>query len=463
MNTIKCPHCKKEFSIDDTSYAEIVRQIRDEQFAAELAEREKNVKELEAQKSKNELERLNAENARKIMELEHKISEMQRESEVREEKTQAEAERLRKEFDDELEKVKISKDLEIEKVKSDKDRELEKANSIVQNAEVTKELAVKEAVEKISTEKNRQLEENQERINELMGQISRKDQDYSILKESNRLQLEEKDRMIESLRDMKLRLSTKMVGETLEQHCMNEFNKIRTAAFPSAKFEKDNDASEGTKGDFIFRDYEDGEEYISIMFEMKNENDETKSKHKNEDFFDKLDKDRKKKGCEYAILVSMLEADNEFYNTGIVDVSYKHEKMFVIRPQFFIQIITLLRNAARSTVEYRKQLTLMRQQNIDVSHFEENMEEFKRGFSRNYQLASDKFDTAIEEIDKAITNLTKVKDNLLKSENNLRLANDKAQGLTIKRLTKGNPTMAQKFEEARLAAAETDDEGSEDF
>lgn len=259
-----------------------------------------------------------------------------------------------------------------------------------------------------------------------------------------------KDEEIERLRDMKARLSTKMVGETLEQHCETQFNQLRMTAFPRAYFEKDNDASDGTKGDFIFRECdEDGNEVVSIMFEMKNENDTTATKHKNEDFFKKLDSDRTKKGCEYAILVSLLEPESELYNTGIVDVSYRYEKMYVIRPQFFIPIITLLRNAALNSLAYKQELALVRQQNVDVTQFEERLMGFQEGFARNYDLASRKFKTAVDEIDTTIKHLQKVKDNLLSSENNLRLANDKAQGLTIRKLTRNNPTMKAKFEEAR--------------
>ena len=262
-----------------------------------------------------------------------------------------------------------------------------------------------------------------------------------------------KDEEIERLRDMKARLSTKMVGETLEQHCETQFNQLRATAFPHAYFEKDNDASDGTKGDFIFRECDEaGNEIVSIMFEMKNENDTTATKHKNEDFFKKLDSDRKKKGCEYAVLVTLLEPESELYNTGIVDVSYRYEKMYVIRPQFFIPMITLLRNAAMNALAYKQELELVRQQNIDVTEFEEKLLGFQEGFNRNYDLASRKFQTAIDEIDTTIKHLQKVKDNLISSENNLRLANDKAQGLSIRKLTWGNKTMKAKFDEAREEA-----------
>lgn len=269
-----------------------------------------------------------------------------------------------------------------------------------------------------------------------------------------------KDEEIERLRDMKARLSTKMVGETLEQHCETQFNQLRATAFPHAYFEKDNDASDGTKGDFIFRECDEaGNEIVSIMFEMKNENDTTATKHKNEDFFKKLDSDRKKKGCEYAVLVTLLEPESELYNTGIVDVSYRYEKMYVIRPQFFIPMITLLRNAAMNALAYKQELELVRQQNIDVTEFEERLLGFQEGFNRNYDLASRKFQTAIDEIDTTIKHLQKVKDNLISSENNLRLANDKAQGLSIRKLTWGNKTMKAKFDEAREEAERAAREG----
>ncbi|EEA91216.1 DUF2130 domain-containing protein [Collinsella stercoris] len=269
-----------------------------------------------------------------------------------------------------------------------------------------------------------------------------------------------KDEEIERLRDMKARLSTKMVGETLEQHCETQFNQLRATAFPHAYFEKDNDASDGTKGDFIFRECDEaGNEIVSIMFEMKNENDTTATKHKNEDFFKKLDSDRKKKGCEYAVLVTLLEPESELYNAGIVDVSYRYEKMYVIRPQFFIPMITLLRNAAMNALAYKQELELVRQQNIDVTEFEEKLLGFQEGFNRNYDLASRKFQTAIDEIDATIKHLQKVKDNLISSENNLRLANDKAQGLSIRKLTWGNKTMKAKFDEAREGAERAAREG----
>ena len=325
--------------------------------------------------------------------------------------------------------------------------EIEKLNARLSAASTEKKLAVNQA----NSEKERELAEKDILISKLKGEIASKDNENKLKTQALKEQYEEKiklkDEQIEYYRDFKAKQSTKMVGESLEQHCDYEFNKIRASAFPNAYFEKDNDARSGSKGDFIFRDMdENGTEFISIMFEMKNETDTTSTKKKNEDFFKELDKDRREKNCEYAVLVSLLEIDNELYNTGIVDVSYKYPKMYVVRPQFFIPIITLLRNAAMNSLEYRQELETIRHQNIDISNFEEKMNLFKEGFSRNYRLASDKFQTAIDEIDKSISHLQKIKDALISSENNLRLANDKAEDLTIKKLTRGNPTMKALFD-----------------
>jgi hypothetical protein len=320
--------------------------------------------------------------------------------------------------------------------------------SQIQNAETEKKLALKEAVQEI--EKEREQLKNDLKTKELEKQNienSLKQQYTNELQNKDAI-IKYKDDEIARVKDMKQKLSTKMLGETLEQHCEMEFNKLRPTAFQNAYFEKDNDASGGTKGDYIYRETDgQGNEIISIMFEMKNENDGTATKKKNEDFFAKLDKDRKDKNCEYAVLVSLLESENDFYNNGIVDVSYRYDKMYVIRPQFFIPIITLLRNAAMNSLKYKQELNLMRNQNIDITNFEEKINTFKEGFARNYELASRKFKTAIDEIDKTITHLQKTKDALLSSDNNLRLANQKAEDLTIKRLTHGNPTMKSKFDE----------------
>ena len=345
-----------------------------------------------------------------------------------------------REFDRELERRE-------ELLASKNELEIEKLNARLSAASTEKKLAVNQA----NSEKERELAEKDILISKLKGEIASKDNENKLKTQALKEQYEEKiklkDEQIEYYRDFKAKQSTKMVGESLEQHCDYEFNKIRASAFPNAYFEKDNDARSGSKGDFIFRDMdENGTEFISIMFEMKNETDTTSTKKKNEDFFKELDKDRREKNCEYAVLVSLLEIDNELYNTGIVDVSYKYPKMYVVRPQFFIPIITLLRNAAMNSLEYRQELETIRHQNIDISNFEEKMNLFKEGFSRNYRLASDKFQTAIDEIDKSISHLQKIKDALISSENNLRLANDKAEDLTIKKLTRGNTTMKALFD-----------------
>ena len=345
-----------------------------------------------------------------------------------------------REFDRELERRE-------ELLASKNELEIEKLNARLSAASTEKKLAVNQA----NSEKERELAEKDILISKLKGEIASKDNENKLKTQALKEQYEEKiklkDEQIEYYRDFKAKQSTKMVGESLEQHCDYEFNKIRASAFPNAYFEKDNDARSGSKGDFIFRDMdENGTEFISIMFEMKNETDTTSTKKKNEDFFKELDKDRREKNCEYAVLVSLLEIDNELYNTGIVDVSYKYPKMYVVRPQFFIPIITLLRNAAMNSLEYRQELETIRHQNIDISNFEEKMNLFKEGFSRNYRLASDKFQTAIDEIDKSISHLQKIKDALISSENNLRLANDKAEDLTIKKLTRGHPTMKALFD-----------------
>ena len=325
--------------------------------------------------------------------------------------------------------------------------EIQRLQTRLENTETEKKLAVSEAVQ----EKEKELSQKETEITKLQNQLISKGTEGQLKEQSlhreygERLKL--KDEQIEYYKDFKARQSTKMIGESLEQHCLNQFNALRMTAFPTAYFEKDNDARSGSKGDFIFREAMEGIEFISIMFEMKNEMDETATKHKNEDFFKELDKDRREKGCEYAVLVSLLEIDNELYNNGIVDVSYKYEKMYVIRPQFFIPMITLLRNAALNSLKYRQELEMAKHQQIDILHFEENMNAFKEGFARNYRIASDKFKTAIDEIDKTISHLQKTKEALLSSENNLRLANNKAEDLTIKKLTKNAPTVREMFDQ----------------
>ena len=389
MQEIKCPKCGEAFVIDESGYAEIVRQVRDSEFKKELSYRENEFQQKIDSAVNLAVAKINEAKTEQISAL----------------------------------------NLEIQKLKG----ELELAKS---NSDLAIETAVREKESKILKLENAlTLKENE-------GELK-----VRALEEKHQAELKLKNEEIDYYKDFKARQSTKMVGESLEQHCEIEFNKLRATAFPNAYFEKDNDASSGSKGDFIYRESADGTEFISIMFEMKNQNETTATKHKNEHFFKELDKDRREKGCEYAVLVSLLEADNELYNNGIVDVSYKYEKMYVIRPQFFIPLITLLRNAALNSLEYRKELQVVREQNVDITNFENAMNDFKDKFSRNYRIASEKFRTAIDEIDKTILHLQKTKENLLRSEDNLRLANNKAEDLTIKKLTRNNPTMQQKFAE----------------
>lgn len=410
MNEVVCPHCKKAFKVDEAGFADILKQVRDHEFEQELLER---VKLLEKDKeSAVKLAEANTKNA-----LQSEVA--KKEAEIAE--------------------LKASQKLTLTELQAEKDAELAELKAKLQSVDTEKKLAVTEAVNVVEKQRD-------ELANELKGKDAEKLLLESTLKDKYETELKSKDEMIAYYKDMKAKLSTKMVGETLEQHCETEFNKLRATAFPNAYFEKDNDARSGSKGDYIYRETDDqGNEIISIMFEMKNEGDETATKHKNEDFLKELDKDRIEKKCEYAILVSLLESDSELYNSGIVDVSHKHPKTYVIRPQFFIPMITLLRNAALNSLKYKSELALVKAQNVDITNFEDNMNKFKEGFARNYDLASRKFKTAIDEIDKTIDHLQKTKDALLSSENNLRLANNKAEDLTIKRLTRGNPTMAAKF------------------
>ena len=406
MNKIVCPNCKTAFDMDEAGYADILKQVRDEEFSKELAERE---------------QRFADEKASAI--------------ELAEEKTKS---NLRTEF------VKLQKENSENEAK--KNAEIQKLEAQVAASVTEQKLALTEALAAIEKERD-----------SLASELKTKDTEKQLLETSlvnkYETQIKSKDEMIEYYKDMKAKLSTKMVGETLEQHCETEFNRLRATGFQHAYFEKDNDAAGGNKGDYIYKESDnDGNEITSIMFEMKNENDTTATKHKNEDFLKKLDKDRTDKGCEYAVLVSLLEADNEWYNTGIVDMSHKYPKMYVIRPQFFIPMITILRNAAMNSLQYKAELSLMKSQNIDITNFEDDINTFKEGFAKNYDLASRKFKTAIDEIDKTIDHLQKTKDALLSSENNLRLANNKAGDLTIKKLTRGNPTMTAKFAELETEA-----------
>lgn len=428
MPEIKCPKCGEVFTVDESGYAAIAGQVRNAEFHKELQERERQL----AKEKENELMLFKTK------------AEMEKENSLR--GLQQEIERLKSA----AAALGKDKDLEKERDLAALKQENERLKAEIRAGEQKQALAVTTAV---NAQKDT-LAEKERQILLLENKLQEAEKDSRLqaqsLKENFAVELKAKDTEIAFYKDLKTRMSTKMVGETLEQHCETEFNKLRATAFQNAYFEKDNDARTGSKGDYIFREKTgEGIEFISIMFEMKNEMETTASKHKNEDFFKELDKDRNEKGCEYAVLVSLLEADSELYNTGIVDVSHKYPKMYVIRPQFFIPIITLLRNAALNSVGYRRQLAEYKSQNLDISHFEDDLNEFREKFERNYQLASDRFRKAIEEIDKTIDHLQKTKDALLSSENNLRLANNKAQDLTVKRLTRGNPTMAQKFAELR--------------
>jgi hypothetical protein len=443
MNDIKCPKCGEIFKVDEAGFADILKQVRDRQFEKELGERLKT-----AEKQK--------EDALKLAEINAKNS-MQKE--------------LAKK-DQELVKIKTDNERKLAEILRKKETEMAEMKSKIEKAETEKKITVNEAIKNIEKErddlanrlKNKEIEHKMA-VDQAVNRVEKEKDNLRVklqstehkmqiqevsLKEKYENELKSKEEMIEYYKDMKLKLSTKMIGETLEQHCENEFNKIRSTAFQNSYFEKDNDAKTGSKGDYIYREIDKaGNEIISIMFEMKNEGDKTASKHKNEDFLHKLDKDRTKKKCEYAVLVSLLEAENDLYNTGIVDFSHKYPKMYVVRPQFFIPIITLLRNAAMNSLKYKAELALVKNQNIDITNFEDKINKFKQGFAKNYDLASRKFKTAIDEIDKTISHLQKTKDSLLSSENNLRLANNKAEDLTIKKLTRGNPTMKAKFEEIK--------------
>lgn len=411
MNEIKCPNCGTVFKIDEKQYDSIVKQVRDSEFKNEIATRQEQY-----EKDKNQAIKL-AEN-----ELEKKLSTMLKE-----------------------------KDLEITKLNEELKSKKQLEDSLVENTKIKTANEYKEEIAKLNIKIKELENEKDKNISSLKSQLELDSKEYALkeknIKDVYENKLKDKDEMIAYYKDMKARQSTKMIGESLEVHCNNEFNTLRPL-FPNAYFEKDNDARTGSKGDFIFRDYDDEKtEIVSIMFEMKNEADMTATKHKNEDFFKELDKDRKEKKCEYAVLVSLLEIDNDYYNTGIVDVSYRYPKMYVIRPQFFIPLITLIRGAALNALEYKKEMLVLQNQNIDISHFEENMNAFKSGFAKNYRIASEKFSKAIEEIDKTIDHLQKTKDALISSDRNLRLANNKAEELTIKKLTRNSETMAKLFAE----------------
>lgn len=464
MQEIKCPKCGEVFVVDESGYANIVKQVRDKEFAKELKKREEELKDAQQKdldlvrlEQKNQLDKALSAKDSELSEKDKKIQELEaciKNNDISKNLAVAEAvnakEKEISQKNDEINALKadyIAKNME-------QDKEIAQLQAKLANGENEKKMAVSEARQL----KDKELAEKNTEIIRLKDQLSNKDTEKQLGEESLKReyeaklkhkdeQLKEKDEQIDYYKDFKARQSTKMVGESLEQHCLTQFNSLRMTAFPTAYFEKDNDAKSGSKGDFIFRESVEGTEFISIMFEMKNEMDETATKHKNEDFFKELDKDRREKKCEYAVLVSLLEMDNELYNNGIVDVSYRYEKMYVIRPQFFIPMITLLRNAALNSLKYRQELEAAKNQQLDIANFEENMNAFKQGFGRNYEIASKKFKTAIDEIDKTINHLQKTKDALLSSENQLRLANNKAEDLSIKKLTKNAPSVRKMFEE----------------
>ena len=421
MHEIICPHCQKAFKIDEAGYADILKQVHDKEFDKQLherlaaAEKEKQIAvELAESKAMGEVQKTAASKDAEIQALKSQI-----------------------------EVAELAKKHAVSDALNAVEKERDALKAALESKEMAQKLAVTEAVSVVAKERD-EFKNGLKQL-ELEKQLAE-----SSLKDKYETQIKDRNDEIERLRDMKARLSTKMVGETLEQHCETEFNRIRATAFPKAYFEKDNDARSGSKGDYIFRDADDAAtEIVSIMFEMKNESDQTATKKKNEDFFKELDKDRTEKGCEYAVLVSLLEPESELYNTGIVDVSHRYPKMYVVRPQFFIPIITLLRNAAMNSLKYKTELAIVKAQNIDITNFESELDSFKTAFSKNYDLASRKFQTAIDEIDKSIDHLQKTRDALVSTDRNLRLANDKAQDVTIKKLTRGNPTMAAKFEELK--------------
>ena len=461
MHDIICPHCGKAFKIDEAGYADILKQVRDQAFEQQLHERlelaeqdKRNAVELATARLAGELQQAAAARDAEIQGLKARLDA----GEVARKLAVAEAlgavEKERDSLANELQQARLDRQSasklaeamlmnELQKAAAAKDAEIQGLKAQLDAIAIAQKLAITEAVSPVAKERD-ELKSGLERA-ALEKQLAEKS-----LKDKYETQIKDRDDAIERLRDMKARLSTKMVGETLEQHCETEFNRIRATAFPKAYFEKDNDARSGSKGDYIFRDLDEaGTEIVSIMFEMKNESDRTATKNRNEDFLKELDKDRTEKGCEYAVLVSLLEPDSELYNTGIIDVFHRHPKMYVVRPQFFIPIITLLRNAAMNSLQYKSELALVRAQNIDITNFENDLDTFKNAFAKNYDLASRRFQAAIEEIDKSIDHLQKTKEALLGTDRNLRLANDKAQDVTIKKLTRGNPTMATKFAELK--------------
>ena len=448
MKELKCPNCQHVFKVDEDLFESLANQVRNAAFDDEVCRRTDDIR-----------QRISIEFQAKAKEIENNFSRRLSEKDMDLVKRDSELRSAR----ERLESLSREKEAEFDKKIAASNVEIERLKAIIDRNDSDRQIALLEerqaTAEKLRLKDNEIADLRTSAATERNKAIERENN----LKQQHSLELRQKQELIDYYKELKARMSTKMIGESLEIHCQNEFNRLRAMMYPNAYFDKDNDASDGTKGDFIFRDYADGVEYISIMFEMKNENDTTATKHRNEDFFAKLDRDRNKKGCEYAVLVSMLEADNDLYNEGIVDVSYRYPKMFVIRPQFFMSVISMLSQASRKSAGYMRQLEDARRQSIDVTNFEQQLNLFREGFDRNYRLASEKFRSAIEGIDKSIASLQKIKDALLSSENNLRLANDKAEARTIKKLTRGNPTMKVKFDEARRASSLPPSDGNDDF
>lgn len=436
MKELKCPNCGSVFSVDEADYASIVNQVKTLEFDAEVESRLKEI--MKQNKIQQEAD---------SMKISQKYQEQLNSKEIELSKKENEIVKLQARLDS----FNQAKQLELETERAKTNEEIVRLKSIIKQNESNIQVAILEERNKVKD----LIQTKENSLIELRSQIDLKQKEATIreasIKEDYERQLKQKQELVDYYKDLKAKLSTKMIGESLEVHCSNEFNRVRTSMYPNAYFEKDNDASHGSKGDFIFRDYIDNIEYISMMFEMKNEMDETATKHKNEDFFAKLDKDRRDKGCEYAILVSLLEPDNDLYNEGIVDVSYRYPKMFVIRPQFFMPLISLLTQASKKSIEYQKELIIARQQSVDVTNFENKLNDFRDKFGYHYQHASAKFNKAIEDIDKAIISLQKMKEDLMSSANYLRLANNDTEALSIKRLTRGNPTMKKMFDDARAA------------
>lgn len=463
MKELKCPHCGSVFAVDEADYASIVNQVKNSEFDAEIKRR---IEELEAQRqteqelaearTRKEFNDLMNDKEKELTAKENEIerlkSQMETLSVQLNGERQLEVDRLK----EQLKNIETQKDAERNLALAEKEKTITALQSTVNQADTRLKMAVMEEQKRAEQE----LQARDHTISQLQSDMKmerfKAEAETAKLKEQHKLELEAKQEQIDYYRDFKTRMSTKMIGESLETHCSTLFNQLLRPILPNAYFEKDNDVTEGTKGDFIFRDKEDGVEYVSVMFEMKNEMDTTSTKHKNEDFLKKLDEDRRKKKCEFAVLVSLLEPDNELYNGGIVDVSHRYEKMYIIRPQFFIPLITLLVQTSKKSLEYKKQLIQAQSREVDVTNFENKLTEFREKFGRHYDLASRKFDEAVKQIDDTIAKLQKVKENLLGSENNLRLANKDAEDLTIKKLTRGNPTMKQKFDEARALHQEED-------